>query len=165
MRSANIFSHEVFGMEALPVLRIRTLFQHIVSHHCKYSVREHCVNTPVVGAFSVLRVGAFPVFRTRTLCQHSGCRSILSTPYQSTMSTLRLSEHSQYSVLEHCVNTPVVGAFSVLRTRALGQHSGCRCILSTPCRSILSTPCRSILSIPCRSNLSTPCRSILSTQY
>jgi hypothetical protein len=98
--------------------------------HSQFSLLEHCVNTPVARAFSVLR--------TRAMCQHSGCRSSLSIPYYSTMSKLPLSEHSQYSVLEHRVNTPVIETFSVLRTRALSQRSGCRST-STFCESTVST--------------------------
>jgi hypothetical protein len=79
MHSANTLSPEVFAMEALPILRTRTLFQYIVSHHSQYSVREHSVITPVVGAL---------VHRVRALGQHSE------------------SHHPQYSVLEHCINTP-----------------------------------------------------------
>jgi len=62
MHSANVFSHDVFGMEVLPILRISTLYQYIVSHLCQYSAREHRVNTLAVGALM------HPV---RALHQHS----------------------------------------------------------------------------------------------
>jgi hypothetical protein len=122
MLSANVFSHDVFGMAALPLLRIRTLYQYIVPHQCQDSVREPCVNTPVVGALvhpvralgQHSRVAALSVLRIRTLCQHSE------------------SQHSQYSILKHYINNPVVEVLSVLRTRAMSQHSGCRRTLSTP---------------------------------
>jgi hypothetical protein len=135
----------------IPVVRaqvhsVRALYQHLgcrstfstpcksivptpwLSEHLQYS-GQHYANTPVVGTLSVLRV--------RALCQHSGCRNTCSTPL-SIMPTLRLSEHSQYSVLEHCANTLVVGTLSILRVRALCQHSGCQST-STFCGSIVST--------------------------
>jgi len=76
MHSANVLSHDVFGMEVLPTLRTRTLYQHnIASHFCQYSIRKHCVNTPVVGALvhplravSTLRVVALSELHIRALC-------------------------------------------------------------------------------------------------
>jgi hypothetical protein len=47
MHSSNV--HEVFRMEALPMLH-----QYSVSGQCQYSEWESCVNTPVVGALYIL---------------------------------------------------------------------------------------------------------------